>query len=500
MSHLRAFRLVFNLFIPNLAKKSWILVQDISEMTPSGDHAKLSNYSFMQKTYSALDTEEQMKDGTYLNEVRNQYENYPYPARDPLTEKKHLHLSKSCSLDCLNYYGFEGKKDFSKGFRVLIAGGGTGDDVIYLAEQLRGTDAEIVYLDMSAESMRIAQERAKIRKLDNITWVHDSLLNLNSKDFGKFDFITCTGVLHHLESPDAGLEALTRVLDGNGAMYIMVYATIGRTGVYHMQELMREVNSETFDIQESVDNTKKVLNALPAGNWFTFNKVSCKKDLSSDIGIYDLLLHSQDRAYTVNEMYEFIEKPGLKLNKLYNPDHPLGDMVFYPETFIHDAELLSKIKKLPIRKQQSICELLFGQIMKQCCFVSFKDKKPPSTDELNLVPSISIVYSLPNLFKNLTDAFTGASTDIQINQMFTLKRRPHTKALFGSIDGVRTMKEVVEAAMSKTKSKASFDTVYAELKVFVDVLIKVDMMYLKEKELPKWPDVDEMITRVNKFY
>ncbi|WP_197473052.1 hypothetical protein, partial [Oleiphilus sp. HI0123] len=74
-----------------------------------------------------------MKEGTYLEEVRQQYENYPYPARDPANEKTDLYVSKPCSLDCLNYYAFEGKRDFTQSFRVLVAGGGTGDDVIYLA-------------------------------------------------------------------------------------------------------------------------------------------------------------------------------------------------------------------------------------------------------------------------------------------------------------------------------------------------------------------------------
>lgn len=441
-----------------------------------------------------------MKKGTYLEEVRQQYENYPYPARDPANEKNQLYVSKSCSLDCLNYYAFEGKRDFSKSFRVLVAGGGTGDDVIYLAEQLRDTEAEVVYLDMTQASMNIAQERAKIRKLKNITWIHESLLNLNKQEHGEFDFISCTGVLHHLENPDEGLKALTKVLQPDGGMYLMVYATIGRTGIYQMQELMREINTDTPNIQDCVDNTKKVLNGLPPGNWFSFNKISCKKDLSTDIGIYDLLLHSQDRAYTVNEMYDFVENSGLKLNKLYNPDHPLGDMVFYPETYIRDPELLNTIKQLPLRKQQSICELLFGQIMKQCCFVSFKEASIPSISNVDLVPAISTIYSQHERKQQLIKAFTTPGNDIQINQMFTLKRHPHSKALFAHIDGERSLKEVVEETIKTTKSTATFETVLAELCSFVEILIKVDMMYLREKTATKAANIDDMIERVKKHH
>jgi ubiquinone/menaquinone biosynthesis C-methylase UbiE len=81
-------------------------------------------------------------------------------------------------LPMINHYCFAGKQSFQNGFRALVAGGGTGDATIFLAEQLRHTDAQVVHLDMSTASIALAKERAQIRGLTNITWVHDSLLNL----------------------------------------------------------------------------------------------------------------------------------------------------------------------------------------------------------------------------------------------------------------------------------------------------------------------------------
>jgi SAM-dependent methyltransferase len=56
-----------------------------------------------------------------------------------------------------------------------------------------------------------------------------------------FDQIVCTGVLHHLADPDAGLSALREVLEPDGAMHFMVYAPYGRTGIYVLQEFCRRV-------------------------------------------------------------------------------------------------------------------------------------------------------------------------------------------------------------------------------------------------------------------
>jgi 2-polyprenyl-3-methyl-5-hydroxy-6-metoxy-1,4-benzoquinol methylase len=65
---------------------------------------------------------------------------------------------------------------------------------------------------VSSASLAIAKKRAEIRGLTNIAWIHDSLLNLGRLGLGKFDYINCVGVLHHLENPDDGLRALLEVL------------------------------------------------------------------------------------------------------------------------------------------------------------------------------------------------------------------------------------------------------------------------------------------------
>ena len=163
----------------------------------------------------------------------------------------------------INHWLFNGKEDFKKGFTILVAGGGTGDSTVYLADQLKDTDAEIIYLDFSKNSMKVAQERAKNRGLKNIKWINDSIFNLPNLKLGKFDYIQCSGVLHHLESPDKGLKTLVDALSDRGGMNIMVYAQYGRTGVYQIQDLMRRVNKGVKDRAEEVKNAWMVMEALP---------------------------------------------------------------------------------------------------------------------------------------------------------------------------------------------------------------------------------------------
>ncbi len=59
----------------------------------------------------------------------------------------------------------------------------------------------------------------------------------------KFNYINCSGVLHHLADPDEGFKASKSVLADDGAIGLMLYATTGRIGVYQIQALMRLVNA-----------------------------------------------------------------------------------------------------------------------------------------------------------------------------------------------------------------------------------------------------------------
>ena len=48
----------------------------------------------------------------YLGEVKEQYENYPYPPRNPEDEKKRLIYTSVDPLAKINHYCFRGKRHF----------------------------------------------------------------------------------------------------------------------------------------------------------------------------------------------------------------------------------------------------------------------------------------------------------------------------------------------------------------------------------------------------
>ena len=309
--------------------------------------------------------------------VRQQYEALPYPPVNPQDERVRLLHSWLDHLPMMNHYCYGGRQSFANGFRVLVAGGGTGTSSIFLAEQLRHTDAQIVHLDLSAASIAVAKERAAIRGLTHITWVHDSLLNLPRLGLGAFDYINCIGVLHHLSDPDAGLRALQSVLKPQGALALMVYGQIGRTGIYQMQSLMRAVNGRDLaadgnselgtgsplTLADELVNTRQMLSVLPPGNWFKRCEDLWQADMQTDADVVDVVLHSQDRAYTVAQIFEWlVDVHGYSL-AFSAPGR--GRSAYLPRLVLAPSQLdvLQRIDALPARQQYAIAELLSGKIM-----------------------------------------------------------------------------------------------------------------------------------------
>ncbi|WP_103764876.1 class I SAM-dependent methyltransferase [Roseovarius confluentis] len=243
-----------------------------------------------------------------MTTVRDQYEAFPYPERDPRDEKKRLILGSPSLPQEIDHYVFGGQRDWSQPLRILVAGGGTGDGLIQLTALLTqyGKPYTATYIDLSTASRKVAEARAETRGLKNITFITGSLLD--APNYGPFDYIDCCGVLHHLPDPDAGFRALRTALAPGGGMGFMVYAPYGRSGVYPLQEAFAALYADTPP-KDRLKAARQVMENLPAGHPFKSNP-NLNDHKSGDAGFYDLLLHSTDRAYDVQTLTDTLGRTG----------------------------------------------------------------------------------------------------------------------------------------------------------------------------------------------
>ena len=423
-----------------------------------------------------------------LPDVKDQYERFPYPLRDPADESKRIVRTWLDDLPMINQYCFRGRRKFDNGFRALVAGGGTGDGTIYLAEQLREHEVEIVHVDISQQSNEIARERARVRGLKNITWINDSLLSLSSRDLGQFDYINCCGVLHHLEDPAAGMKALLPLLREGGAFGIMVYAQYGRTGIYQMQALLRLVNTGIDDAQQKLENAKELLSCLPPSNWFARGRDSYRDHImGGDAGIYDMLLHSRDRAYTVGEIYAWFEDQ-CGLNVQFT-DVNRGRAAYTPRLVAKsgDIALWRTIDKLPVRMQHELAELLVGNIKMHVFYAtSEKNAKAPYGD----VDYVPFFFHEPVTGKELFDLVTRhQDRPFMLEHSLSgisarLDPGRFGKFVLKHVDGARTFREIFELVRAEPTLAASAPTdedLFADFAPLFELLNAIDRLLLRHR-------------------
>ncbi|HXV23994.1 MAG TPA: class I SAM-dependent methyltransferase [Alphaproteobacteria bacterium] len=290
--------------------------------------------------------------------VRAQYEEFPYPARDPADERRRLIVGSPSHILEINHYLFAGRRDFDLPFRALFAGAGTGDGAIMLAQQLSDlrAPAEIVHLEPSRAARNIAEARARIRNLGNIRFEAGTIEELEGSGLGSFDYVDCCGVLHHLEDPAAGLAMLRRALAQGGGIGMMVYGALGRIGVYHAQTILRALTNEGEPQRTRLDRARRLLRQLPRTNWLLRNPFVGDHLKGGDAGLYDLLLHERDRSYTVPELAQLVASAGFDVVSLIEPAR------YQPESYLTDPALLERLRPLDPIQRAAVAELVAGDL------------------------------------------------------------------------------------------------------------------------------------------
>jgi SAM-dependent methyltransferase len=368
--------------------------------------------------------------------VRDQYEAYPYPDRNPADEGQRLITGSPSHLDELNHYVFAGGRDFAQPFRALVAGGGTGDGAIMLAQQLsdRGP-GEVVYIDLAEQARFTAEARAAFRGLNNIRFERLAIEDLADAGLGTFDYIDCCGVLHHLADPAAGLAAIGRVLADDGGMGMMLYGTLGRTGVYPMQAMLRAMAGEG-GAADRVARARRLLAVLPETNWLRRNDYLGDHLGGDDAGLFDLLLHDRDRAYEVTEIAALVERGGFALTAFVEPAR------YDPESYIDDEEIRGWVGALPWIERCAFAERLAGNMRKHVFYAvkagnpgptvadpsdpaaalvlrdmggpAFADKLPPGAALTATIDGFTFHFPLPPLTKRMSPLFDGRRSIAEI--------------------------------------------------------------------------------------
>lgn len=321
---------------------------------------------------------------------------------------------------------------------ILVAGCGTFQAAKHA---ICWPDARVTGIDISATSLAHTHE---LKRKHNLTNLETEQLPIERvSELGRtFDLIVCTGVLHHLADPDAGLRALRSVLKPHGVMYLMVYARYGRTGVYLLQEYCRRLGVGTS--QHEIEELAAALKVLPRNHPLA-GPMSASRDFARPDALADALLNPRDRAYSVPELFEFLAGAGLELRRWFRQAPYLpwcGVLAASP----HHVRLTA----LAAPEQYAAAELWRGTMMQHNAIVGVGqatgDRRPIRFDDdrwrsyvpIRLPSTVCVQERLPPGAAGVLLNQSHSHTDL------VLAIDAPEKQLFDAIDGRRSIAGILE--------------------------------------------------------
>jgi SAM-dependent methyltransferase len=375
------------------------------------------------------------------DEVRSFYDRYPYPRPVDSLEQYRL-LWDDPHRRRADYHLFWPDRPYREDYSILVAGCGTSQAAKHA---LRWPAAQVTGIDLSATSVRCTEELKRKYDLKNLQVHQLAIEQVNQLGMG-FDQIICTGVLHHLANPDAGLTALHDVLKADGAMHLMVYAPYGRTGIYMLQEFCRRIGISATD--EGIRDLIAALRALPPGHPLE-HILREAPDFRQEAALADALLHPQDRAYSAPQLFDFIERGQMTFGRWVKQAPYLprcGVMAQIPQA--------SQIAQLPLEEQYAAVELFRGTMVRHSVIV-YRNDRPRNThtvsfagDEwpryvpIRMSDTICIQERLPTGAAAVLINRNHSYTDIFMPINSTEKR------LFDAVDGSLTIGEILERTLT----------------------------------------------------
>lgn len=226
--------------------------------------------------------------------VRAMYEENPYPrwTRYPVPLRDHALTSAN--------------------FDILVAGCGTGQHPLQTA--IQNPASRVVALDLSLTSLAYAARKARAYGVSNVTFIQGDILEIEKLGMA-FHHVSAVGVLHHMKNPEAGLEALLRVLLPGGQIDLGFYSEIARGDIIAAIKL-REAGGFAPTL-EGIRNFRQMVLQLPID--VPARKVKFIKEFFSVSGCRDLLFHVQEHRLSLPMLSEILHRHSLTVAEVVVP-------------------------------------------------------------------------------------------------------------------------------------------------------------------------------------
>ena len=240
--------------------------------------------------------------------IEQQYTEHPYPAPiSNMRERIEQGYRQGSSPDQLWHKLFP-EKAYRDDLNILVAGCGTNQAVYHA---MSFPNSHHYAIDVSDVSLNHVKDMIKKYDIRNLEVEKKDIVDLPHKN--EFDYVISTGVIHHTKDPQESLSKLVETTKDDGALFIMVYASYLRVGIYYFQDVFRYLGLKST--KKDIGTAKKLIELSPKNHYAhnyieAITRSSGTKDLSFDAGFVDTFFNARDVAFDIFELKELISNAG----------------------------------------------------------------------------------------------------------------------------------------------------------------------------------------------
>ena len=235
--------------------------------------------------------------------VKSQYEENPYP------RWRYAYYSESQNISIVQGINNEIKPNIissrigNSQLQILVAGCGTGNQILNTQSY---KNAKVTAIDLSLSSLAYAQRKINELGIDNVELIEMDILKVNLLK-KKFDIILCSGVLHHMYDPSAGLKSLLDVLKNNCFMKLGLYSELARNDIVKSRNYIKSKKLQAND-----DDIRNFRETVISGNLIELNSLTKSSDFYTLSSCRDLCFHKQEHRFTIRQLQETLKSNELK--------------------------------------------------------------------------------------------------------------------------------------------------------------------------------------------
>ena len=215
---------------------------------------------------------------------------------------------------------------------ILFAGCGTGQQVVHMGSGFLSKNTLAV--DLSSNSLAYANRKTEELGIANVHFGVADILATKDWD-ASFDLIVCTGVLHHMQSPEQGLASLVALGKSHTLFFLALYSERGRSHVIAARNLIKE--HKIPDTLEGLRVFRELVRGLPDDH--PAKPVTQSREFYSASGLHDYVFNIHEVRYSPLQLKTLLEDQRLEFLGF---DVPRGDLTTaYKARFPNDKAMVN---------------------------------------------------------------------------------------------------------------------------------------------------------------